>query len=85
MDKGKGSQLDAGMVEKERKTNFELSRARRFKYRIRYFTDSGVIGGKAFVLETYQKVKDAFQAKRDKTPRPISGLAGIYSLKRLNE
>jgi hypothetical protein len=85
MDKGKGAQLDAGMVEKERKTNFELSRARRFKYRTRYFTDSGIIGGKAFVLETYRKVKGAFQAKRHKTPRPISGLSGIYSLKRLNE
>jgi hypothetical protein len=85
MDKGKGAQLDAGMVEKERKTNFELSRVRRFRCRTRYFTDSGIIGGKAFVLETYRKVKGAFQAKRDKAPRPISGLSGIYPLKRLNE
>jgi REP element-mobilizing transposase RayT len=85
MDKGKGAQLDADMVETERKTNFERPRARRFKYRTRYFTDSGIIGGKAFVLETYRKVKGAFQAKRDKAPRPISGLSGIYPLKRLNE
>ena len=85
LDKGKGVQLDSKLVERERNNDFELTRARRFKYRTRYFTDSGIIGGKAFVLETYQKVKATFQAKREKRPKPISGLAGIYSLKRLNE
>ena len=51
----------------------------------RYFTDSGIIGGKAFVFETYQKVKTHFQSKRDKIPKPVAGLTGIYSLKRLTE
>ena len=44
--------VDAGQVwaigdrilEKERKREFELSRSDRFRYRTRYFTDSGVIG-----------------------------------------
>ncbi len=45
----------------------------------------GIIGGKAFVSATYRKVKEAFQAKRDKIPKPVSGLGGIYSLKRLTE
>ena len=85
MDKGKGAKLDEAIVEKERKNDFQLSRARRFLYRTRYFTDSGIIGGKAFVSETYQKTKNAFQAKRDKIPKPVSGLSGIYSLKRLTE
>ena len=85
MNKGKGVQIDSNVVEKERKNNFELTRARRFSYRTRYFTDSGIIGGKAFVSSTYRKVKEAFQAKRDKIPKPVSGLGGIYSLKRLME
>jgi putative transposase len=85
IDKGKGVQIDPNVLEKERKSDFELTRARRFSCRTRYFTDSGIIGGKAFVSATYQRVKEAFQAKRDKIPKPVSGLSGIYSLKRLIE
>ena len=85
MDKEKRVQIDAEIVEKERKNDFELTRTRRFLYRTRYFTDSGIIGGKAFVSDTYQKTKQKFQAKRDKIPKPVSGLSGIYSLKRLTE
>jgi REP element-mobilizing transposase RayT len=85
MDKGKKIQIDASIVEKEREYDFVMTRAQRFKCRTRYFTDSGIIGGKAFVSETYQKAKERFQAKRDKIPKPISGLSGIYSLKRLTE
>jgi len=85
MDTEKGAQLDAAVVKKERTNDFQLTRTRRFLYRTRYFTDSGIIGGRAFVSETYQKVKETFQAKRQKIPKPVSGLAGIYSLKRLTE
>jgi REP element-mobilizing transposase RayT len=85
MDKGKGGQIDTAVVEKERTNDFELTRARRFLYRTRYFTDSGIIGGKAFVSETYQKTRKLFGAKREKIPKPVSGLDGIYSLKRLTE
>jgi len=77
--------IDASVVEKERKANFELSRARRFMYRTRYFTDSGIIGGKTFVIDTYRKIQGTFQYKRDKIPKLISGLGEIYSLKRLVE
>jgi REP element-mobilizing transposase RayT len=85
VDKGKGVLIDSSILETERENDFELTRARRFRYRTRYFTDSGIIGGKVFVLDTYRKVKATFQSKRDKIPKPISGLAGIYSLKRLME
>lgn len=85
MDKGNKVQIDTAIVEKERKNDFKLARTRRFLYRTRYFTDSGIIGGKAFVSETYQKTKKLFQAKREKIPKPVSGLSGIYSLKRLTE
>jgi hypothetical protein len=34
---------------------------------------------------TYSRIQAKFKAKREKAPKPISGLAGIYSLKRLTE
>ena len=37
------------VVAKERKKDFEISRISRFRYRTRYFTDSGIIGSKEFV------------------------------------
>lgn len=83
--KGKGAALDSGTVRQEQKKDFRITRMDRFKYRTRYFTDSGIIGGKAFVLATYQKVKENFQAKKEKKPKPVAGLNNIYSLKRLME
>ena len=52
MDSGKGGRLDPAVVEKEKRSDFELTRVQRFKYRTRYFTDAGIIGGKAFVSDT---------------------------------
>ena len=77
--------IDSKTVAKACERDFEISRTDRFLYRTRYFTDSGIIGTKAFVYETYQQVKHNFMAKREKVPKPIAGLAGIYSLKRLAE
>ncbi|VEN75153.1 conserved hypothetical protein [Candidatus Desulfarcum epimagneticum] len=77
--------IDPGVVEKERNAGFNLTRTRRFAYRTRYFTDSGIIGSKAFVMTHYQRFKDRFESKREKKPKSIQGLDGIYSLKRLSE
>ena len=71
------------VLEKERENDFELNRVRRFRYRTRYFTDSGIIGTKEFVSENYRRFKDVFMSKREKIPRPVAGLDGVYSLKRL--
>jgi len=57
----------------------------RFRYRTRYFTDSGIIGSKEFVSANYQRFKNLFESKHEKKPKPIKGLDGIYSLKRLSE
>jgi hypothetical protein len=73
------------VLERERKRAFELSRSDRFRYRTRYFTDSGIIGTKDFVSSNYQRFKDLFMSKREKIPKPVAGLDGIYSLKRLTE
>jgi REP element-mobilizing transposase RayT len=80
---GQAQVIGDKIVEKERKREFELSRSDRFRYRTRYFTDSGVIGSKEFVSENYQRFKDVFMSKREKIPRRVVGLDGVYSLKRL--
>ncbi|VVS93489.1 transposase [Desulfoluna spongiiphila] len=71
------------ILEKEAAADFNLPRVQRFRYRSRYFTDSGIIGSRAFVETTYGMFKDRFQTRRDKIPEAIEGIDGMYSLKRL--
>ena len=68
-----------------RRGYFWGDRFKRFRYRTRYFTDSGIIGTKEYVSRNYGRFKDLFMFKRDKIPKPVAGLDGIYSLKRLVE
>jgi hypothetical protein len=84
-DKGTARVIDTDIVENERQNNYKIKRIDRFRYRTRYFTDSGIIGTKDFVFTNYQKFKGLFKSKREKVPKPIVGLDGIYSLKRLVE
>ncbi|MDD2235156.1 MAG: hypothetical protein PHR37_04740 [Eubacteriales bacterium] len=84
-DKGRAQVIDEKTVEKERKKSFELTRTDRFRYRTRYFTDSGIIGSREFVLRHYQNFRHLFQSKNEKKPKPVKGLSGMYSLKRLSE
>jgi len=77
--------IEDKVLEKERRREFELSRSDRFRYRTRYFTDSGIIGSKEFVAQNYQRFKHLFYSMHEKKPKPIKGLEGIYSLKRLSE
>jgi putative transposase len=72
-------------LNRERARDFELRGVDRFLHRTRYFTDSGIIGSKAFVDRIYQDFKDHFLSKHEKKPKVIRGLDGVYSLKRLSE
>ncbi len=77
--------IDEKIIEKESKTDFKNTGAYKFRYRTRYFSDAGIIGSKAFVSKKYKQFKDIFHSKHEKKPKPLKGLAGIYSLKRLSE
>ena len=83
--KGQARVIDNDRVEYERKKKYEIKRIDRCRYRTRYFTDSGIIGTKELVSENYQRFKDFFMSKREKIPKRVVGLDGIYSLKRLAE
>jgi hypothetical protein len=82
---GQRKVIREAVVEQERKKAFKISKIDRFRYRTRYFTDSGVIGTKEFVSMNYQRFKDIFMSKREKMPKAVAGLVGVYSLKRLAE
>ena len=84
-DKMQAKVIDDKLVDKERKKDYEISRINRFRYRTRYFTDSGIIGSKEYVAENYQRFKHLFYSKHEKKPKPVKGLEGMYSLKRLSE
>jgi hypothetical protein len=64
--KGQVRVIDNDIVEHERKKNYEIKRIDRFRYRTRYFTDSGIIGTKEFVSENYHRFKDVFNSKTKK-------------------
>lgn len=70
--------IDNNVLEKEQKNDFELKRVQRFRYRTRYFTDSGIIGSKKFVSMNYQRFKNIFMSKTDKIPKPVAGLDGFH-------
>ncbi len=69
----------------QRDKSLAIGTFEKFKYRSRYFTDSGIIGTKTFVAHHYQTFKHIFSSKHEKRPKTIRGLDEIYSLKRLSE
>jgi REP element-mobilizing transposase RayT len=85
IDSGKGAQINAKTVAKEREQDFKISRVDRFKQRTRYFTDSGIIGSKEFVRENFLRFKHLFQTKNDRSPTRVKGIIEMYSLKRLSD
>ena len=82
-DKRQAKIIDNATLKNERKKNYEIRKIERFRSRCRYFTDSGIIGTKEFVSENYQRFKGVFMSKREKIPKRVAGLDGVYSLKRL--
>ena len=81
--KKQGASIKETTLKKERKKDYKLSKTDLFLYRTRYFTDSGIIGSKKFVEENYQRFKHHFISRNKKKPKPIEGLDGVFSLKKL--
>ena len=79
----KGMSIEEDVVKKERDKDYKLTSIDRLRFKTRYFTDSGIIGTKGFVSNYYEMFKWCFNTSNEKKPKKISGLDGIYSLKRL--
>ncbi len=80
----KGKDQDAEMIGRQRKKKARISRDDVFRGRCRYFTDSGVIGSKEFVAEVFDAMKHLLDSKDTRRFVPVPGVAGVYSMKRLN-
>ena len=65
------------ILEEVASNDFELGRVQGLRYRSRYFTDSGIIGSKAFVLSTYELFKDRLYGSRERVPKRGSGFDGM--------
>ena len=81
----KGARIGEEIVAAEEKKGFRVGGLNRFLLRTRYFTDSGILGTQEFVSRHYRLFEEHFTCRREKRPRAVAGLDGLYSLKRLAE
>ena len=77
--------IDPKIVKKERRRKYRITRADRFRYRTRYFTDAGIIGSREFVSEVFDQFKHLLRSKNERKFKPVSGVGGVYSMKKLKE
>ena len=77
--------IEENPLEKAQGRGLKPKKTDRFRSRTRYFSDAGIIGSKAFVTKNYHRFKHVFVSKNEKIPKPIAGLDGVYSMKRLTE
>jgi len=75
-DKIQAKVIDDKVVAEERKKEFELSKIRRFRYRTRYFTDSGIIGSKEFVTITTRDLNIYFFQSMRRNPNQSKAWMG---------
>ncbi len=80
----KGATINETIMKTERAGKYKLTEIDRFRYKTRYFTDSGIIGTKAFVRRHFEHFKDHFNTKKTKIPKEVTGCKDIYSLKNLS-
>jgi putative transposase len=80
-----GANISKTALDEEKSNGFQSDRIRRFRFRTRYFTDSGIICSKTFVLATYDIFKDRLYESRERVPKRVKGVDGMYSMKRLTE
>ncbi len=60
--------IDEKILEKERKKGYKINRIDRFESRTRHFSESGIIGTKAFVSARYHRFQDYFYSSKEKVP-----------------
>jgi len=65
---------DAELAQLERGRNMAMRKM--LRYRVRYFTDGAVIGGREFVNEVFRGQRERFGAKRKTGARKLRGAGG---------
>jgi hypothetical protein len=83
VDAGKGITLDDDVVQRERNRNFVLGDVDLFRYRCRYFVDSGAIGSREFVEEVAERLRKQVPGRKERKAYGFKGIEGVCSMKRL--
>jgi hypothetical protein len=73
------------VLEQEREKGYRLTRREVFRYRIRYSTEGLIIGSRNFVRETAEKIKEVLKLKRERRPRKVGLVEGLYSFRAVPE
>ncbi|VFQ43011.1 transposase [Desulfoluna butyratoxydans] len=81
---GKGA-IPRSILENEVAHGFKISGSSLVKGRIRHFTESGVIGSRAFVEATCRRFKNKSFSTRARIPRVIEGGGGLFVVKRVSD
>ena len=78
---GSSAAIPEEILEEEREKGYRLTRKEVFRYRVRYFTEGLIIGSREFVRETTEKVKEVLKLKRERRPRKVGPVEGLYSFR----
>ncbi len=82
LDSLKGKAMDERIVERASSTNFHYTPTDRLRMRTRWFTDSAILGSRAFIAHLGQQLGLASESRR---PKRIPGGDDMYSFRRLSE
>jgi hypothetical protein len=69
------------VLEEEREKGYRLTRKEVFRYRVRYFTEGLIIGSREFVRETAERIRETLRLKRERRPRKVGPVEGLYSFR----
>lgn len=83
LEKTAKAKISQKSFKEEAADKFSITPTRQLMFRTRYLTDSGVIGSRAFIEETFQRFKDRVPSKRKRAPKEVPGITGVFALKRL--
>ena len=78
------ARIDENLLKTEKDRNFELPKAEIFLYRCRYFSDSLVLGSRAFIQSAYNHFSGILFYKKERKEHATGISKDIFSLRRLN-
>ena len=84
ISKNRGGAIPIAMLKKEKGKKYKLNATDRLRYKTRYFADGGIIGSMEFVQAGFNKFKHLLKSKNNRKMQPITGLNGVYSMKKLS-
>ena len=83
LDRAGGAEMNQRIAQRAEMRQFKYTQADRLLMRTRWFTDSAIIGSRAFVSNLGRRLGLGSGTKRE--PKRVAGLDDVYSFRRLSE